>query len=77
MRCFSSGQSLFCIDPASKSCDRAKYRVRAPFSFAHFAEKGGSRMALSIGRIKRDGSDAMIVASRGPFAEAVIAVALL
>ncbi len=34
-------------------------------------------MALSIGRIKRDGSDAMIVASRGPFAEAVFAVALL
>jgi hypothetical protein len=28
-------------------------------------------MPLSIGRIKRDGSDAMIVASRGPLAKAV------
>ncbi len=34
-------------------------------------------MPLSIGRIKRDGSDAMIVASRGPLAEAVIAAGLL
>src|ERR1035441_1706432 len=42
MRCFSSGQSLFCFDPASRSCDRAKYCVRAPSFSAHFAEKGGS-----------------------------------
>jgi hypothetical protein len=34
-------------------------------------------MALSIGRINREGPDAMIVASRSPFAEAVFALALL
>lgn len=34
-------------------------------------------MALSMGRINREGPDAMIVASRGPFAEAIFAVALL
>jgi hypothetical protein len=34
-------------------------------------------MPLSIGRIKRDGSDALIVASRGPVAEAVFAAVLL
>jgi hypothetical protein len=34
-------------------------------------------MPLSIGRIKRESSDAMIVASRAPLAEAVIAAALL
>jgi hypothetical protein len=34
-------------------------------------------MPLSIGQIKREGSDAMIVASHGPLAEAVFAAALL
>jgi len=32
---------------------------------------------LSIGRINRDGPDALIVASRGPLAEAVFAAILL
>jgi hypothetical protein len=34
-------------------------------------------MPLSISRIKREGPDAMIVASRGPLAEAVFAAVLL
>src|SRR5580704_5368386 len=77
MRCFSSRQSLFCVHSATKSRDRARNCVAPSFrSPRRRAPKVWARM-LSIGRINRDGPDALIVASRGPLAEAVFAAILL
>jgi hypothetical protein len=57
------------VDPLSNSSIRAKFCVSAPTVSSFSTEKGGRERAVNRPN-RRGSSDARIVASRAPFAEA-------